>query len=345
MSNEEIKGLIEKILDEKKKEIIRKIDSLKKNITGQLEDLKSLNDFSNVDIPDNIFEKKNSGQEGLMDILYQSIKKISQSDNQKSLIDSILDGIKDFCNRSALFLIKDDKFIGWNGIGFSNKGGDIKNEDIKKVFFSLSASTIFKYVIEKKKVYLGKPLSQPDDHLIYNRLGGQYPDKICVVPFYVKGKPQAVIYADSMNNIDLHEKEIEIISIVGEMSLDLLPLKQKIYARVQTKEYDEEEEATFVSERTDQIHIHEETAHSVIDNDPERKARVIINDIILYNKEIVENGIKNRNLYDVLEDTILQAREEFLRKFSNIATFERNLVNILAKGDKAVLRGYKFETL
>lgn len=345
MSDKEIKGLIEKILEEKKKEIIRRIDSLKKSITGQIEELKSLNDFTNIDIPDNILERMNSGPNDQMEMLYHSIKKISQSENQKILIENILEGIKNFCFRAALFLIKDDKFIGWNGIGFSYKGGNIKNDDIKKVFFSLSASTIFKHVIEKKRFYLGKPLSQPDDHLIYNRLGGNFPDKIFVIPFLVKGKPQAVIYADSMNDVRLYEKEIEIVSIVGEMSLDLLPLKQKIYARVQTKEYSEEEEATFVSEKLEDLHPHEETAHSIVDNDPERKARVIINDIILYNRQVVEKGIKNGNLYDVLEDTIMQAREEYLRKFSNIATFEKNLVNILAKGDKDVLRGYKFETL
>jgi hypothetical protein len=309
-----------------------------------LEDLKKLSEFSDYEVPENMSSYMNSAESKNIDLLYQSIKKISQSEDQKTLIDNILEGIKNFCHRAAIFLIKDDKFIGWNGIGFSQKEGEIKNNDIKKVFFSLSASTIFKTVLEKRKVYLGKPLSQSDDHLIFNRLGGRYPDKILVIPFFVKGKPQAVIYADCFDNKDINEKAIEIISIVGEMCLDLIPLKQKIYARVKTKEYEEEEE-TFVSEKTDQVHVHEETAHSIVDNDPERKARVIINDIILYNKEIVDNGIRNRNLYDVLEDTILQAREEFLRKFSNISTFERNLVNILAKGDKGALRGYKFETM
>jgi hypothetical protein len=240
-------------------------------------------------------------------------------------------------------LIKDDKLIGWNGIGFTQKDGEIQNSDIKKIFFSLSANTILKQVIEKRKTYSGKPLSQADDHLIYNRFGGRYPEKIFVLPLLVKGKPQAVIYADIFDDQILHEKEIEILAIVGEMSLDLLPIKQKIFSRVQTKEYEEEEE-TFVSEKTDDIHVHEETAHSLSENDPDRKARVIINDIILYNKNVVDKGIQNRNLYDVLEDTILQAKEEYLRKFSNMSVFETNLIQILANGDKELLRGYKFET-
>ena len=296
-------------------------------------------------MPKGVNMDNNSGNNKHIELLYEFIKKISLSEDQKSLISNLMKGLNNFCNRAALFLIKDDKLIGWNGIGFNQKDGEIQNNDIKKIFFSLSADTILKQVIEKRKTYSGKPLSQADDHLIYNRFGGRYPEKIFVLPLLVKGKPQAVIYTDALDNQSLDEKEIEILSILGEMSLDLLPIKQKIYSRVQTKEYEEEEE-TFVSEKheAEEVHVHEETAHSISENDPDRKARVIINDIILYNKSVVDKGIKNRNLYDILEDTILQAKEEYLRKFSNLSIFETNLIQILAKGDKELLRGYKFET-
>jgi len=59
----------------------------------------------------------------------------------------------------------------------------------------------------------------------------------------------------------------------------------------------------------------------------------------------VDRGIQKGNLYQVLEDTILQAKEEYLRKFSDLSAFERNLITILAQGDRDLLKGYKFETL
>jgi len=344
MSNENLKKVIEEILNEKKNQILDKIDSFKNSLITQLDDFKQLDEFTNYSIPSemNMNEASETGKH--IEILYKFIKKISHSEEQKGLISNLMEGLKNFCNRAALFLIKDDKLIGWNGIGFTQKDGEIKNNDIKKIFFFFFANTILKQVIEKKRIYSGKPLSQADDHLIYNRFGGSYPDKIFVVPFFVKGKPQAVIYTDASDNQSINEKEIEILSIVSEMSLDLLPIKQKVFARVQTKEYEEEEE-TFVSEKADDINIHEETAHSISENDPDRKARVIINDIILYNKNVVDDGIQNRNLYNVLENTILQAKEEYLRKFSNLSFFENNLIQILGKGDKELLRGYKFETM
>ena len=192
------------------------------------------------------------------------------------------------------------------------------------------------------------PSSQPDDHLVFSRFGGGRPEKIFVAPFFVKGKPQAIIYADSFDGKIIGEKEIEIISTVGEMSLDLLPLRQKLLAKVETRKYDEaeDEKPDFDAYPTSVETISDEkTVHSIKANDPERLARVIINDIILYNKTVVEDGRTHRNLYNVLQDTIAQAKELYLNKFSDLASFERQLIETLAKGDKEALKGYRFETI
>jgi hypothetical protein len=227
----------------------------------------------------------------------------------------------------------------------------MKDDDVKKVFFSYSANTIFKQVLETRESYSGAPLSQPDDHLIFSRFGGDNPRSIYVLPFFVKGKPQAVIYCDAFGGKDIDKKEIEMLSVVGEMSLDLLPLRQKILTKIKTREYVDIEEGEEAAPRpTERTAEHpgddnEITLPSVKESDPERLARVIINDIVLYNKKIVEEGRKKRALYRLLEDTIMQARELYLIKYSDLSMFEKQLVKQLAKGDKEALKGYKFETL
>jgi len=345
MSEEKLRELIDNILSEKKKILISKINSVQEDIINHLDELKEWGDFLDYQIPDNLKIPNNSTESDKVFVLNKYIKNISSADNQLNLINNLIEGINSFCSRAAIFLLRDDKLVGWNGKGFSERDKEIKDKDIKKIFFSLSANTIFKYTIDKKKIYSGQPLSQPDDHLIYSRFGGGNPERIFVKPFFVKGKPQAVIYADSFGEKEIHEKEIEIISIVGEMSLDLLPLKQKILARVKTKEFigEPEPEESDLSDSQD-FHSMEETVHSTRENDPERKARVIINDIILYNRNIVEEGRNKKNLYRLLEDTILQAKEEYMRKFNDLSAFESNLIKILAKGDRESLEGYKFET-
>jgi len=245
-----------------------------------------------------------------------------------------------------LFLLREDKLVGWKGKGFSAVEGAIGDEEIKKIFFSLSANTIFKYVLERQKSYTGPPESQADDHIIYSRFGGPVPEKIFTLPFFVKGKPQAVIYADTFAGKPIGEKEIEMIAIVGEMSLDLLPLRQKILAKIKTREYPDEEEEAERAPVVQPPDTDDLTVISVKENDPERLARVIVNDIYLYNKKKVEDALTaGDNLYEFLQNTIMQSRELYLNKFTDLSPFERQLVETLARGRRELLKGYRFEVL
>jgi hypothetical protein len=345
MSKEKLKKLIDKILAERRDRVYEKMDQVTNNIIIQLEELKELGNFHQYTIPDDfeVYEKPKT--EPTIDTLYRFIRKLSLSANQLDLINNFLEGINHFCTRAALFLLRDDKLVGWKGKGFSGTEGDIGDEEIKKIFFSLSANTIFKYVLDHQKPYSGPPQSQPDDHIVYSRFGGRIPEKIFTLPFFVKGKPQAVIYTDTFEGKPIGQKEIEIIAVVGEMSLDLLPLRQKILAKVKTHEYEEEKPGGEIKISTVED-ADDRTVASIKENDPERLARVIINDIYLYNKSKVDRALKSgENLFDALQNTIMQSRELYLNKFNDLSPFERQLVDTLAKGNRILLKGYHFETL
>jgi Fe-S cluster biosynthesis and repair protein YggX len=45
----------------------------------------------------------------------------------------------------------------------------------------------------------------------------------------------------------------------------------------------------------------------------------------------------------VLKETLLQAKELYMRRSSDLRYFEEQMVKILAKGDRQVLKGYNFE--
>jgi hypothetical protein len=326
MKKEEVKSLIEKIVNEKVQLLLNRIDTFQSNVFKNIEKLKDFDELVDFSMPDDLTDR-DADAAGEIAVLNDFVKKIAAATNQLVLIGSIIDGINQFCDRAAIFLLRDDKLVGWKGKGFSGHDGQINDEDLKKVFFSLSANTIFKNVIETKKTYLGEPTSKPDDFLIYNRFGG--------------GKPQAVIYADSLVDTLINHKVIEILATVGELSLDMLPIRQKVLTKIKTQEFVEEPEleVKFI-EHTDEL---EKTSAPAKGNDPERYARVIINDIILYNKKVVDDGIKNKNLYEVLKETLLQAKELYMRRSSDLRYFEEQMVKILAKGDRQVLKGYNFE--
>jgi hypothetical protein len=344
MKNEEIRVFIEKVINEKVQLLLNRIDAFQSSVFRDIEKLKDMDDLARFTLPKEL-AGRDEDAEGAADVatLNEFVKKISTASNQLLLIGSIIEGINRFCDRAALFLLRDDKLVGWRGKGFSGENGQISDEELKRIFFSLSANTVLKAAIETKKLYAGDPLHKPDDFLIYNRLGGGKPKRILVLPFFVKGKPQAVIYADSLSGAAIRSKPIEILAAVGELSLDLLPIRQKLLAKIKTQEFVEDTE---VEQRIYETHEEEmeKTSAPVRENDPERYARVIINDIILYNKKVVDDGIRNRNLYEVLKETLLQAKELFLRRSSDVRYFEEQLINVLAKGDRSALKGYKFES-
>ena len=144
--------------------------------------------------------------------------------------------------------------------------------------------------------------------LIFERFGEPVPEEIFILPFFVKGKPQAIIYTDNLKS-EIFEKEIEILSKIGEMSLDLLPLRQKIMARVKTQKFLDHEEETLETSKDDiqtasNYFEKPETEVSPAQASAQRNARVTISDIILYNSEKVEEARNNHDIYNYLKDTI-----------------------------------------
>ncbi len=337
MEKKELKKFIDNLLLSKFEKINSKVEILKNGLVKNLESLEYKDEDLEYDIPEEFVKVEKSDKS--IEKIHEYVKKISRSANQTGLITNLLEGINNFCKRAALFIIREDKLVGWRGKGFGKDSNEVSDSEIKKIFFSMSADTILKDVIEKKENYFGKSGTLPDDHLIYSRFGGKQPDTIFVLPFFVKGKPQAVIYVDGDKENDIGTKEIEILASVGELSLDLLPLRQKILSRVKTKE--------FIDEKIGMDTVQEEIVppKKIKLSDPERYAKVLIDDIILYNREKVEKALADKKLFSVLKTTIEQAKEQYLMKYDDISYFERILIEKLAKGDKEALKGYSFETI
>lgn len=57
---------------------------------------------------------------------------------------------------------------------------------------------------------------------------------------------------------------------------------------------------------------------NMIDNPDQAKrlARAILSDVAMYNKDKVENGIKNDNIFDLLQEELEEGRQHFLSRVS-----------------------------
>lgn len=348
-----MKEAIDSFLAEKSNQIANQVSSSEDVIFAELEKIKKMSGDLDFQPPGGW--TKESGDHRSIRIIHQYTLSVSQSMNQMKLISTMLEAVGHFCSRAAFFLLRDDKLVGWRGKGFDESDSEMTDKGIKSMFVSLSADTTFKAVLQKKEVFRGGPRDHKDNHLIFNRFGDSLPGEIVVFPFLVKGKPQAVFYVDRMGKRETFGlQEIEILIQMGEMSLDLLPLKQKMKARVKTQKFLEDDggdEAEEPRPRPDEAGITKETPRGEeTDLNPQqekarRYARVTISDIVLYNKEKVEQARENRNIFEVLEDTIMQAKEAYLMKHNDLLFFEKELLDSLALGDKEALKGYRFEKI
>jgi hypothetical protein len=83
---------------------------------------------------------------------------------------------------------------------------------------------------------------------------------------------------------------------------------------------------------------------NLIDNPDQAKrlARAILSDVAMYNKEKVETGIKNDNIFDVLKEELEEGRQYFLSRVSTNTNPE--LVYGTAVVDVLIKRAGKIES-
>lgn len=66
-----------------------------------------------------------------------------------------------------------------------------------------------------------------------------------------------------------------------------------------------------------------------------RLARAIVSDVAIYNREKVEQGIKNDNIFDLLRDQLTEGREHFqsrvIKEFADSNIFDIAVVDVLIK--------------
>ena len=83
---------------------------------------------------------------------------------------------------------------------------------------------------------------------------------------------------------------------------------------------------------------------SLIDNPDlaKRLARAILSDVAMYNPEKVENGIKNDNIFEVLNEELEEGRQHFFSRVSS--DLSREAIYDIAVVDVLIKRAGKIES-
>ena len=361
--------------------------------------------------------------ESLVPILHAGIRGLRQENSQGRLINYLLNTLSKLVNRVALFVVKDDKLIGWDGRGFEN----LTELDFRKMIIPLPSESIFSKVVKEGGIYQGSFPKLKGDRRVLTFFGGE-PAEAILIPIIVRGKVSGVIYADEWpEKTPIKNPEaVEILVDFAEAMVELLPVRSKYPTKPKEKltveegpvsekaevsmgdttkkevefkafgvspalgeedtrpgiitegietEEAEELEVSVPSQDTsptpsswgenigmeeveeveeleveevegkEEIEIPEELTEEekALYDAARRKARVLVSDLILYNREKIEKGKQKGNIYKELKDEIDLAIEIYRKKAGDKVKKDflyQELLEKLADGNPALLKGY-----
>lgn len=146
-------------------------------------------------------------------------EEFSNAKNKEEIIGILLNEAKNIASRVAILLVKDQKLTGWKSKGCS----------IEKTEISLTVSSTFTDVFNRKNYYRGPLLKIPGNEPVIKVLSGT-PQDCIIIPVYIRDKIIAMLYADNGNAsvLDASLNNLNTLSTMASLSFEILIMKNKI---------------------------------------------------------------------------------------------------------------------
>lgn len=295
--------------------------------------------------------------------LLKSLSQIQGGNTQKEILRALLESTAPYSGRAALFVVKGGSATGWQGRGFEH------NDGIKD--FALDSSGGVVYESLHSRVTARGRVSEMDPEF-FLRFGAVEDDRVLVLPLLLKDKVAALVYADSGVAGVLDSTAIEVLVKATSAWLEVASLRKQALKESPTETGEADVPAVqTVTSYSDPFASHAPTHIAVAaavaaplamaaaapasvappqmsaeDAETHRKAqrfaRLLMDEIKLYNQVKVTEGRKNRDLYDRLKDDIEKSRATYTKRYGTTAAasadyFSQEVVRSLAEDDVSLM--------
>jgi hypothetical protein len=300
-------------------------------------------------------------------LLRDSINELGQQTTQAEVLNTLVARASFFAPRLALFVIKGNNALVWAARGFGDGAGDAS---IRGFSVNLQADTVLRAAASSQQTFYGSPGQQSENQLILRRLGGQ-PLGLLSVPLKVRSKVAAVLYADSADRdpqaIIVEAIEL-LVSATGQV-VELISLRGRVGETAQPRQTAQPESRPTtepVGGQAPSGELRQPTAPAFfkpteaparpaeplpprpsseeekLHADARRFARLLVSEIKLYNEQKVEEGRRNKDLYERLKEDIDRSRQMYDKRVApsvaaTVDYFYEELVSTLAEGDPSKL--------
>ncbi len=295
--------------------------------------------------------------------LQKAISVIQAGTTQKEILRALLDSTVLYCGRAALFVVKNGAATGWQGAAFAS------NDAIKD--FALDVHSGVTARVLHSRTAEDAPASEFDAHFV-SQFGAPSDPNIALLPLLLKDKVSALIYADSgpqgaavdSNALDVLVKAtsawLEVISQrkqaqkdgTGEPEMHSAPQMNDPFAAhaplhsAKAQHLPTEAPVAMTAAAGAGSSVASAPALSPEEAEVHRKAqrfaRLLMDEIKLYNQATVAEGRKHKNLYDRLKEDIEKSRATYLKRYGNTSAasadyFNQELIRSLAEDDVSLM--------
>jgi hypothetical protein len=302
---------------------------------------------------------------GGSDKLLAAVAAVQASTGQRDILNSLLDQTAGFCARSVLFVVKQEVATVWQAIGFDD-------DDAVRDFSLDSDTRLLQHVLGKREPATGDTTQM--DARFLNTFGAPVNGECHLLPLFLKDKVAAVLYADAGTaNASCERAALDLLARFTSIWLEAQGGRKGAHEDAPAPEQPTAEARTSPAAglpanvpewspaaamaaapaqeppvaRAMAPHVAAEAAGMPaadvdIHKRAQRFARLLIDEIKLYNKGKLEEGLKQKDLYDRLRDDIDKSRASYAKRYgSTVAVsgdyFVHELVRGLAQGDASTL--------
>jgi hypothetical protein len=320
--------------------------------------------------------------EGTAANLLKAISAIQAGSTQRDILRALLDNTVRYSGRAALFVIKAGAATGWQGRGFADNGdikdfsldvntGLAARAMQSRMVLTGSAGEMdqqfisrFQAPVDESAMLLPLLLKEKIAALVYADAGLEAGGKIDAAALEV-----LVMSASAWLEVASLRKQAHKDSgaeAIGVEKLETAPPLQTVpsfsdpFAAHAPKHVEATPAAVAVEEaatvvEAEPVALSTEAAVEAPDSSPQmppeetdvhrkarRFARLLVDEIKLYNQAKVSEGRKNKDLYDRLKEDIEKSRTTYRKRYGNTAAagtdyFSQELIRSLAEDDSSIM--------
>lgn len=265
------------------------------------------------------------------DLLNAAVASIQESGSQAEILRHLLEGSARFAGRVALFVVKGATINGWQGIGFED------NDSIKSVNVSSSSGLVGR-AIQNRAPAAGT--ANEFDSGFISAIKEPAENGCLVLPLVVKDKTAAVIYADggTAPGGQLDASALQTLTRFAAIWLEVSALRKANGSA----SAEEAPQAVAVASGGAAAAAAPASEEDELHKKARRFAKLLVEEIKLYNQPKVDEGRQRKDLYDRLKVDIEKSRSTYDKRYAESAVasadyFTQELVRILADNDVSLM--------